>query len=804
MSARTRLSRLIVAWLFALLLVVGTDLCGQTQQPPKAAQDKFPDPYNSGTEKGLSPPLSAAEVVAKMKLPPGFKATVFAAEPDVRNPIAMAWDGKGRIWIAENYTYAEQATRFDLKLRDRILIFEDTPEGHFKSRKVFVDNLQRCMSVEVGLGGVWAMCPPQLLFIPDRNGVGVPDGPAEVVLDGFNVSKSGPYHTIANGLRFGPDGWLYGRCGGTNPGEVGPPGTPAAERTPLRGSMWRYHPTRKVFEVLSYGTTNPWGHDWNEHGELFFINTTNGHLWHEIPGAHYTRGTTKDPNPRTYELIDMHADHYHWNKSAGVKQARGAAADPYGGGHSHVGMTIYQGDNWPAEFRGRLMTINMFGHRINQEILERQGSGYVGKKGEDIVFVPDTWFRGMELSYGPDGGMFMLDWSDTGDYHDYSGVHRESGRIYKITFGDAKPSDVGDVAKLSVDQLVKLHSHINEWFSRKARLELTTRSKDGRRIGDAKEQLRNIYLKEIDPVLKLRAMWTLYCLGALDNDFLRAQLRHSNEHIRAWALRMLTNDWPIDNVMSKRPAASVAGPEARPAQDLLDEFAKLAAEDSSGLVRLVLASTLQRLPVAQRPPLAAALLGRQEDAKDHNLPLLIWYALIPIAESDPGAMVALAGKTELNTTRKFIARRLAEEFAKNTLPVNQLLDITLAKPEAFQLDILDGLALGLKGQRNAAKPAAWDVLARKLATSPNVALRNRVRDLGIILGDPRCSTKPARSHWMPRPKPAPVNPPWRRSSTPALPICASFVSNCLASVPLTPWPPAVWRPLTTPLSVPPW
>src|SRR5271155_2716955 len=146
MYAHTRLSRLIAAWLFVLSFLVGTTLWdrafAQTQPPPKAAQDKFPDPYNSGTEKGLSPPLSAAEVVAKMKLPPGFKATVFATEPDVRNPIAMAWDGKGRIWIAENYTYGEKEVRYELKLRDRILIFEDSPEGKFKSRKVFIDNLQ--------------------------------------------------------------------------------------------------------------------------------------------------------------------------------------------------------------------------------------------------------------------------------------------------------------------------------------------------------------------------------------------------------------------------------------------------------------------------------------------------------------------------------------------------------------------------------------------------------------------------------------------------------------------------------------
>ncbi|HYV34775.1 MAG TPA: PVC-type heme-binding CxxCH protein, partial [Gemmataceae bacterium] len=484
------MSQLTVCSSFVVLLLL-TAALAQDQPPAMAPPQKFPEPYNSGTEKGKSPPMSAAEVVAKMKLPAGFKATVFAAEPDVRNPIAMAWDTRGRIWVAENYTYAESGVRFDPKLRDRILIFEDkNRDGKFSSRKVFTDQLQKLTSVAVGHGGVWVMCPPQLLFIPDRNGDDVPDGPPEVVLDGFTIPGGGIYHTLANGLRFGPDGWLYGRCGHSSPGEIGRPGTPAAQRTPLRGGMWRYHPQRKVVEVMSYGTVNPWGHDWNEHGELFFINTVIGHLWHHIPGAHYNR-TSKEPNPRAYQLIDMHADH--WN-FAGKKST--GLADGSGGGHSHVGMMIYLGDNWPAAYRGRLMTINMFGHRINQEILTRQGSGYVGRRGDDMVFVSDPWFRGMELSYGPDGGVFMLDWSDTGDYHDHSGVHRTSGRIYKITFGDAKPSPIGDLGKLDVKELVALHTHANEWFTRQARRELVERALEKSELAIADKQLHELFEKQ--------------------------------------------------------------------------------------------------------------------------------------------------------------------------------------------------------------------------------------------------------------------------------------------------------------------
>src|SRR5204863_5710143 len=114
---------------------------------------------------------------------------------------------------------------------------------------------------------------------------------------------------------------------------------------------------------------------------------------------------------------------------------------------------------------------NLHGRRLNQEILERSGSGYVGEHGQDFLVAGDPWFRGMDLSYGPDGGVFVLDWSDTGECHEYTGVHRTSGRIYKITYGNAKPSPIRDVSQLGVSELVKLQSHPNEWFSREARLE---------------------------------------------------------------------------------------------------------------------------------------------------------------------------------------------------------------------------------------------------------------------------------------------------------------------------------------------
>src|SRR5829696_10204387 len=123
LSSRTSL---YLTWSFlGLALALGT-----------SALAEVPEPYNS--EKDSSQPLAPADAAAQWKLPEGFSMSVFAAEPDVRQPIAMAIDGRGRLWVAECYTYAEAKKGFDGSLRDRILIFEDTDgDGRFDRRIVF-------------------------------------------------------------------------------------------------------------------------------------------------------------------------------------------------------------------------------------------------------------------------------------------------------------------------------------------------------------------------------------------------------------------------------------------------------------------------------------------------------------------------------------------------------------------------------------------------------------------------------------------------------------------------------------------
>lgn len=709
------------SWTFTLGVLLVSCASAQAQE--------FPAPVN--TEPGNKQPISPQEALAKIDLPPGFQANLFAFEPQVQNPISLNFDTRGRAWVAENYTYAWP--QIDYKLKDRIIILADTDgDGTADKRDVFTDQLQTLTSALPGRGGVWAMCPPQLLFIPDQNQDNIPDGAPQVILDGFTLPANN-FHNLANGLSWGPDGWLYGRCGASCPGDVGAPGTPPDLRIPLRGGMWRYHVESRVFETLASGTTNPWGHDWDQFGELFFINTVCGHLWHAFPGAHFVRSHTLEPHPYAYTPIDQHADHFHFDTGLGWRSARTGVINNVGGGHAHEGLMIYQGSNWPATFRNQIYTLNFHGRRINQDLLERQGSGYVAKHAPDMAVFGDPWFRGIDMVSGPEGAAYILDWSDTGECHEHEGVHRTSGRIYRISYRGAQPvsPSPAELFSLQSTDLVKLLAHENIWHSRTAARILLERHYGGDNMRAILPALDALVKPQSPVPLRLRALWLSWQLGGQTPAQLRGLLRDPDEHVRSWAIRFLTDEWPLDTVTGYRP------PRPEPAADgnLLANLAGIARLDTSPVVRLTLASMLQRLPQARRSVLADALMSHAGDAGDHNLPLMIWYGLSSLSGPQLDDLARIGGTCQLPVTRQLIVRRLTEEIERAPGPLNRLItSVTSQSPQA-QLDVLTGMSQGLAGWPKAPAPAGWtQFVARLPKEGPQVAL---AKELGVLFGDGR-------------------------------------------------------------------
>ena len=178
----------------------------------------------------------AQQVVAGMMLTHGFQAELIAAEPEVKQPIAFAIDERGRLWVAEAYSYPQKQPEGQGK--DRILIFEDVDgDGTFKKRTVFIEGLNLVSGLEVGFGGVWVGAAPQLLFIPkDKT---TRPGKPQVLLDGLGYQDT---HETLNSFCWGPDGWLYGNQGVFTQSHIGKPGTPDDKRIRCNSGVWRYHP----------------------------------------------------------------------------------------------------------------------------------------------------------------------------------------------------------------------------------------------------------------------------------------------------------------------------------------------------------------------------------------------------------------------------------------------------------------------------------------------------------------------------------------------------------------------------------
>lgn len=663
------------------------------------------------SEKSTEQPISGQEAVAKIQLPAGFKATLFATEPTVRNPIALQYDTNGRLWVAENFSYAESGLRLDPNLNDKIVIFEDqNRDGSADKTTVFSDQLHNLTGFALGHGGVWAICPPQLLFIADSNHDDRPDGPPVVVLDGFWMPTEN-HHNFANGLKFGPDGWLYGRAGGSSPSEIGRPGTPLEQRVPLRGGIWRVHPKTHQFEALTHGTTNPWGMDWDAHGELFFVNTVNGHLWHLMPGAHLMRLHTIDPNPNVYQMIDTIADHYHFDTGQGWTSSRDGAANHLGGGHAHQGGIIYQGGVWPKVYDGRLFTVNFHGRRINTERLTLTDSGYVGSHEKDLALFGDKWFRGIDMAHSPDGNMTVIDWSDTGECHENTGVHRSSGRIYLLQYGSAKPAAIEPFQKKNL--IAELKS-TNIFYARRA---LQAVADAPANFNSEITAIEKLMTPTNDAIHRLRGIWALYSMGELSEQRCIELTRDHDAHVRTWAVRLLVDNQGIDTIFSDRRAVDQHPMSENTIQALL----KMAETETSALVKQALASAIQRMPVNHNRAQLAATLARNGSAsanvdttKDTTsnatiLPLLVWYGLIPIAEKSPAELVDVLKSSKWTLLDQQIARSLSALTVAGEInaPLNQMIDWSSTQSLPKRQAILAGMNEGLAGRDRALKPDSW-------------------------------------------------------------------------------------------------
>jgi putative membrane-bound dehydrogenase-like protein len=688
-----------------------------------ASRPSFPDELDPG--KATPPPpmdevkhagLSPQEAVKAITLPQGFKATLFSAEPDVRQPVAFTIDPRGRLWVLQCLTYPRRAPEGQGK--DSIVIFEDTDgDGDSDQRTVFAEGLNFSSGIEVGFGGVWVGSPPHLLFIPDKDGDDKPDSPPQVLLDGWGYEDT---HETLNTFTWGPDGWLYGCHGVFTHSNVGKPGASQTERTKINAGIWRYHPTRHTFEVFAEGTSNPWGIDFDQNGQLWAEACVIPHLWHIIQGARYQRQAGQHFNPFTFDDIKQHADHVHYAGNQGP-HAGNNRSDAAGGGHAHAGLLIYQGDNWPAEYRNKIFIGNIHGQRVNTDIPEPKGSGYVGRHGPDFLNFNDKWSQVINFRMGPDGGVYFIDWYDRQQCHSNDpALHdRTNGRIYKVAYGDPKPWK-GDVAKRTDPELIDLQGHANDSLARTARRVLQERAHaNGPAFatslrGALDAALNTAAAAPNRQTQALRLLWTRHVVNGSTDAVIESS---DNPYVTGWSIQLACEDGQLDEAGVNRLAA-------------------LARKTDSPVVRRFIASALLRLPLDDRWGALAALLSIRTDADDHNLPLLNWYAFEPLATVDAGRALHLALSARIPNILTYTVRRIAA--MDGGAPLAALVaTLGQVEDETKQLAILRGINESLRGRRSVAAPEGWEAVEARLFDSRSDAVRSQVRTLGVTFGSGR-------------------------------------------------------------------
>jgi putative heme-binding domain-containing protein len=585
------------------------------------------------------------------------------------------------------------------------------------THKVFADKLGLANAALPGRDGVWVMHTPHLLFYPDRNADDIPDGDPVVHLAGFGFEDT---HSVANGITWGPDGWLYGAqgstvsCRVTRPG-IDPPGAPGVH---FEGCMvWRYHPESREFEIFAEGGGNVFGLEFDADGRLF-----SGHNGGGTRGFHYVQGGLylkqgKSPgkfgppdNPFAFGELPM---------------MPGGSIPRF----SHNVIAV-NGSAMPDAWQGRLLGADPLHRHLVLSERSVRGASFTTRDIGFPVKNSDIAFRPVYMANAPDGSLLIADFYEryiAHGQHYQSQIDPTSGRVYRLR-AKAKPlvADTNLSAKTD-GQLIGLLEHPNKWHRQTA-----VRLLGQRATAVTNAKLRK-QIKAETGRAALHKLWALHQVGGLDDALAAELLGHPYPHVRAWAVRL-------------------RGDERKLSTGFFDAVRRLAKREGHPEVRSQIAGTAIRLPRNQALGLAAELLRRTDDVDDPFIPMQCWWVLERHCEGDRGAVLELFRDVSFfrqPMVERHILERLMRRLAARGRQDDFIGCAGLLKnaPTKLHRDkLMAGFSKALEGQ---ALPRLPEELLEQLRDldNPPLVLRVRLGDsaaLGQALSVIADTAKPAK------------------------------------------------------------
>jgi putative membrane-bound dehydrogenase-like protein len=709
------------------------------EKPARAAFDAFHDSNRVLGEAEHfvhGAKLPPQESFALMKAGDDLAVDLLLHEPLVAQPVYLSFDERGRLWVAQYRQYPYPAglkmlsrdrfyrSHYDKvpppppnhdRGRDVISIHEDTDgDGVFDRNTVFQDGLNMVNAALRGYGGVWVMNPPYLMFYPDANGDDLPDGPPEVRLQGFGLEDT---HSVANGIVWGMDGWLYGGQGSTTTSHVTRPGIdpPDSPGVYFQGCMvWRYHPQTRAYEIFAEGSGNTFGLEVDAQGRLFSGHnggSTRG--WHYVQGAYFlVQGV--DPgkfgpprSPYTFGELPM--------MKTGNPVAR----------FTHFGAMV-EGTAMPSRYQGTLFGVDPLHNVVIASERRPLGATFETLDIGGVLTNADVSFRPVYIANAPDGSVYIADMYEfyiAHGQHYQSQIDPTTGRIFRLRGKDQPLEKDLNLAVKGTDQLIPLLSHPNKWHRHTA-----VRLLAERRDPAALPKLRR--LLQTDPGLgALCALWALHQCGGLDDATALQSLQHRYAPVRAWTVRFLGETYGTHPGLG---AAGVGGSQSkRPVPGSVSRaLLAQAGREPDVEVRSQMAASARRLPVAEGLALTRALLAREEDVKDSYVPLLAWWVLEANVPSHPDAVVALfkdATFWEWPMVSEHILWRVMKRFAlegrrQDLLQCAQLLRLAPSPDHAAKL--MKGFEEAFRGRALVGLP---DELLAAMAGAGQSPLILRVR-----------------------------------------------------------------------------
>jgi putative membrane-bound dehydrogenase-like protein len=484
-------------------------------------------------------PFSVRGSRERTQVPVDMRLELFAGEPDIAKPIALAWDERGRCWVAETRDYPHGVQRSG-EGNDSIKICEDTDgDGRADKFTIFADKLNIPTSLVFAQGGLVVSQPPRFLFLQDTNH----DDRADVrweIMTGWGI---GDTHAQANNLHWGHDNWLYGCVGYSGfSGEVN------GERKQFGMGTFRFKPDGSSLEFLHQFSNNSWGHSANEAGDQFGGTANGAPLFYGgIPASVAPRGLRLRSAKKINVEDKCHTITPHFRQ-----------VDVFGGYTAAAGCAFIYSANMPARLQGMAMVCEPTMKVIALMDVEPDGAGYVAKDGFNLVASSDEWMSPVFAEVGPDGAVWFADWQNfiiqhnptpsrgRGGYDAETGVggahenplrDHSRGRIYRVVWEKATKPSITSLRDVSTADLVKALSSDNPHWRLTAQRLLV----EGKKV-DATSALRPMVTARDAGIPAIHALWSLHGLGQLDESTHRAALLATNAIVRRNAVRALSDD----------------------------------------------------------------------------------------------------------------------------------------------------------------------------------------------------------------------------------------------------------------------